>query len=106
MGDSIMALFPNSADDAVKAAIGLHERLEAFNDDIRGKRFRHISIGVGIHTGNLILGTIGNENRMETTVISDAVNLASRLEDLTKIYEAKIIISRDVFIKLDNPGIN
>lgn len=103
IGDAIMALFGESADDAIEAAVEMRKQLHRFNEERRMLRKKEINIGIGIHTGNLMLGIIGSERRMEGTVISDAVNLAARLEGLTKIYGASIIISEDALIKLKNP---
>lgn len=97
IGDAIMALFEKEADDAVQAGIQmLSQGLVEFNRD-RGQREdrEEIKIGVGIHTGRLMLGTVGSERRMDVTVIGDAVNLASRLEGLTKHYGVQLLISRD-----------
>lgn len=103
IGDSIMALFGESVDDAIEAAVEMRLQLVRFNEERRILGKKEINIGIGIHTGNLMLGIIGGEGRMEGTVISDAVNLASRLEGLTKVYGASIIISEDALIKLKNP---
>ncbi|WP_319478678.1 response regulator [Marispirochaeta aestuarii] len=103
IGDSIMALFPNRPEDAIKAATEMVGHMEIYNKQRASCGYRPISIGVGIHTGNLILGIIGDKGRMQGTVISDAVNLASRIQDVTKLYGANIIISQESFIKLDNP---
>jgi two-component system, sensor histidine kinase ChiS len=103
IGDSIMALFPNRPEDAIKAAIEMVGHMEVYNRQRASCGYRPISIGVGIHTGNLILGIIGDKGRMQGTVISDAVNLASRIQDVTKLYGANIIISQESFIKLENP---
>jgi class 3 adenylate cyclase len=103
IGDSIMALFGESVDDAVKAAVEMRRQISRFNEERKSLGKKDVNIGIGIHAGNLMLGIIGGEGRMEGTVISDAVNLASRLEGLTKIYGASIIISEDALIKLKNP---
>jgi adenylate cyclase len=99
IGDAIMALFPESVDDAINAAIQMHRALRELNDCYRLCGETDINIGVGIHTGTLVLGTIGEENRMDTTVISDAVNTASRLEGLNKKLNTKILLSMESFDK-------
>lgn len=103
IGDSIMALFGESVDDAINAAVEMRMQIVKFNEERRSLGKKEVNIGIGIHTGKLMLGIIGGEGRMEGTVISDAVNLASRLEGLTKAYGASIIISEDSLIKLKNP---
>ncbi len=103
IGDSIMALFHESVDDAIDAAIEMRKALQQFNSDRMDVGQSSIDSGIGIHTGNLMLGVVGGEGRIDGTVISDAVNLASRLEGLTKIYKTSIIISEDSLIKLKNP---
>jgi two-component system, sensor histidine kinase ChiS len=105
IGDAVMALFPQTADDAVSAAIDMHQELFKYNEIHRKKRKKDISIGVGLHTGNLMLGIIGEEQRMEGTVISDAVNLASRMEGLTKMYGASTAISGDTLSRLKDPSV-
>jgi class 3 adenylate cyclase/HAMP domain-containing protein len=102
IGDSIMALYSLSVDDAVNAAIEMRLKLQEFNDDLRMSGKPPIDSGIGIHTGELMLGIVGGRSRIEGTVISDHVNLASRLEGLTKVYGAPIIISQDSLIKLEN----
>ena len=91
IGDAIMALF-TEPEKAVQAAIDLQEAA--------GKQKlpdgSALKTGIGIHFGELILGTVGSENRLETTVIGDTVNLASRIESLTKQYSAEILVSYDV----------
>jgi len=103
IGDAIMALFPKSADEAVQAAISMQRKVALYNQERQQKGFIPIEIGIGLHTGNLMLGTIGEPERMETTVIADAVNLASRLEGLTKLYGAGILISEHTLTQLKEP---
>ncbi|MEC4984976.1 MAG: ATP-binding protein [Oscillatoria sp. PMC 1068.18] len=93
IGDAVMALFPDNPDDALQAAIEMQRQVALYNSESYAQGYPAISIGVGLHTGNLMLGTIGEKERMESTVISDAVNLASRLEGLTKGYGANIVVS-------------
>lgn len=95
VGDAIMALFPQKAEDSLAAAVDMQKRVQEFNKFHSRRNFDPITVGIGIHTGNLMLGTIGHVDRMETTVISDSVNLAARMENLTKLYGAGIITSRE-----------
>ena len=103
IGDAIMALFPHRVDDALQAAIEMHRGVLSFNQRRRGYGLEEIAIGIGLHAGNLMLGTIGNEQRMQGTVISDAVNLASRLEGLTKHWGTNIAVSEETVTKLEHP---
>ncbi len=103
IGDAIMALFPTSADDAIQSAIEMQKQVIRYNQHRVSTGYSPISIGIGLHTGSLMLGTIGEQQRMESTVISDAVNLASRLEGLTKLYGSGILISGTTLNQLENP---
>lgn len=96
IGDGVMALFPRNADDALQAAIEMNEETAVYNQYRQTRGNAPIKIGTGIHTGDLIMGILGNAQRMQGTVISDAVNLASRLEGLTKLYDISIIVSKDI----------
>ncbi|HOX12998.1 MAG TPA: adenylate/guanylate cyclase domain-containing protein [Spirochaetia bacterium] len=96
LGDGVMALFPQDADAAVRCAVDMQRRISSFNQEQAGKWLEPVSAGVGIHSGLLMLGTIGENERMDGTVISDAVNLASRLEGLTKEYEIGIAVSEEI----------
>ncbi|MEW5857699.1 MAG: AAA family ATPase [Cyanobacteriota bacterium] len=102
IGDAIMALFSGGADNAVKAAIAMLYRLAEYNQYRTTKGYVPIKIGIGINTGSLMLGTVGGYNRMDSTVISDAVNLASRIEDLTKNYGVSLLISHHTFLQLED----
>ena len=97
IGDAIMALFVEP-EKALEAAIAM---MEATKEQILPDGTR-LKTGIGIHFGELILGTVGSENRLETTVIGDTVNLASRIESLTKQYSAEILVSADVIKKISN----
>lgn len=106
IGDSVMALFPARGDDALRGALGMLTELDQFNAQrsIRQNELplenpdrrsgSDVHIGIGMNSGLLMLGVIGGSNRMEVTVISDAVNLASRVETLTKTYQTPILITQ------------
>ena len=100
IGDAIMALFTGSSDDALKAAVEMFSKLEQLNIKRRSTNQPLVSIGIGINTGSLMLGIIGEHNRMEGTVISDAVNLASRIEGMTKLYGAQLLITQETLNSL------
>ena len=95
MGDAIMALFPESADDAVRAGIQILKTVKAFNQQRQSSKKPPIKMGVGIHTGELMLGIIGESERIEGTVISDVVNISARLEGLTKRYDCEMLVSQE-----------
>lgn len=107
IGDAIMALFScretNGADNAIEAAIKIEGKLKMFNKKWKKTIKTPFTVGIGINTGLLSLGTIGFEERMETTVIGDTVNLSSRVEGLTKQYGISIAITMYTFQKLKNP---
>ncbi|MDY6940884.1 MAG: CBS domain-containing protein, partial [Cyanobacteriota bacterium] len=100
LGDAIMALFGRNADDAVQAGIAMLDTLNRYNQTRQHPDRPPIRIGIGINTGDLMLGTVGGRTRMDGTVISDAVNLASRLEGLTKNYGVSLLISDRTFLAM------
>lgn len=108
LGDGIMAIFPENSEDALLAAISIQCSLQDYNRE-RQKRERierekvPIRMGIGMHSGPLIMGIIGDEHRMDAAIIADTVNTASRIESLTKYFGALILISQEVFDHLTNP---
>ncbi|MGD1809672.1 response regulator [Dapis sp. BLCC M126] len=103
MGDGIMAVFPDGADDAVQAAIGKLKKLQEYNQTLEGKKLPPIKVGIGIHLGHMMVGIVGEPNRMSGDALSDNVNLTSRLEGLTKYYGVSLLISKSAFEGLKNP---
>lgn len=93
IGDAIMALFPSNADDALNGAIEMLNQLAVYNNNRKKSGYAPVKIGIGINTGLMMLGIIGGKHHMESTVISDAVNLASRIESMTKSYRIPLLIS-------------
>ena len=105
IGDGIMALFAGPADDGVRAGIDMLRQLELYNQGRARAGYAQIRIGVGVNTGLVMMGTIGGYNRMDSTVIGDAVNLASRLEGLTKSYATPMMISAHTLHALRDPAL-
>jgi hemerythrin len=103
IGDAIMALFPDSPDQALHCSQAMLQRLEEYNHGRQRAGYRPIRIGIGINTGIVILGTVGGAQRMDGTVIGDAVNLAARMERMTKEYRASVLISEYTLYSLDKP---
>src|SRR6516165_10165211 len=100
IGDAIMAVWGNvrslgTAQDAkncARAALGMRRELRELNQKWRDQGRMGLGMGIGINQGEVIVGNIGSQDRMDPTVIGDAVNLASRLEGLTRIYGVDILI--------------
>ena len=99
MGDAIMAFWGapvEQADHATKAvlsALGMQKKIKRLSDQLQEKGHPEIAIGIGINTGIMSVGNMGSQYRMAYSVMGDAVNLGSRLEGLTKVYGARIIVS-------------
>ncbi|MGI9543768.1 MAG: response regulator, partial [Cyclobacteriaceae bacterium] len=94
LGDGIMALFRHSAKDALQAAIDIQREVDRYNVKRQKDKRQTIKVGIGLHTGSLMLGILGDKDRMDASVVSDTVNTASRMEGLTKHYGANIILSK------------
>ncbi len=102
LGDGIMAIFPDHPNDAINAAL----EMIAYQKE-QGKMIEKISkhpleIGIGIHYGSIIMGIMGDEHRLDAAILSDAVNLAARIETQTKRYKAQLLFSEEFFQKLQN----
>ncbi len=102
IGNTIMALFPEQGADALETAIAMQERIRLYNQQRLRSGYEPIRVGIGLHSGRLMLGTIGAQERMDGTVISDAVNTAARIEALTHVYDSYILMSENVFKGLKN----
>ncbi|MBP0018014.1 MAG: AAA family ATPase [Cyanobacteria bacterium SBLK] len=102
IGDAIMALFGNTPDDALQAAIAMLEELQVYNLSRIEADLVPLRIGIGLHAGRLMLGTVGGADRMDGTAIGDSVNLSSRVEGLTKTYGISLLITQQTFLGLKN----
>ncbi|MBD5653752.1 MAG: adenylate/guanylate cyclase domain-containing protein, partial [Candidatus Eremiobacteraeota bacterium] len=102
LGDGFLGLFPGAADDAVRAAIALQAEVRRFNEERSRTGLFPLEVGIGIHRGRLMLATVGECERFETTVVADVVNVAARLEGLTRIYGARVIAGESVVSALQN----
>lgn len=103
-GDEIKALFDTSADAAVQAGVAMWRALELLNQQGREFGTPELRMGLGVHTGAVVLGTVGGRGRLQCSVVGDSVNLASRIEQLTKLYGVRMLISDDTQSALADPA--
>jgi len=109
IGDAIMAFWgaplriEDHADQALLTALEMTEALTSVNAWLRERDYPPIAIGIGLHTGDVVLGNIGSQQKLDYTVIGDTVNLASRMEGLTKHYGAPVLISEATLAELTLP---
>ncbi|MEM7370448.1 MAG: response regulator [Bacteroidota bacterium] len=103
LGDGIMALFLDKPEDVVIASIEMQKQIAEYNRVRATKNRIPIRVGIGTHTGPLIMGVIGDDKRMDATVVADSVNTASRMEGLTKFYGASVIVSEATLAGITDP---
>ena len=92
-GDAVLALFSETADQALRAGIQAQRSLTAWNQQRAPFGQAPIRMGLGLNSGRLLLGTIGGEDRLQCDVVGDAVNLSSRVESLTKLYQTEMLLT-------------
>jgi len=102
LGDGFIALFKDSPEDALHAAIEMTQQLSSYNEQRKKENKLPIALGIGLHTGPVMMGIIGDEERHDANVISDAVNISSRLEGLTKHFGASIVLSESTLAGIKN----
>ncbi|TMU56996.1 ATP-binding protein [Flagellimonas algicola] len=108
LGDGIMALFPENAENALDAAIEMQRTLALYNKRrVEEKGYQPLTVGMGLHSGPLVMGIIGDSKRNDPAVIADTVNSGARVEGVTKHYGANIIISESCLKSMkDSSGFN
>lgn len=108
IGDAVMAFWgaplddPEHSKNAVRTALHMVHELELLNSQWKSQNLPALNIGIGILTGNVIVGNIGGAKRIDYTVIGDNVNTTSRLEGLTKEYDCNIIIAESTYDKIQH----
>ena len=103
LGDGMMAVFPDGADDAVASGIAKQKRVHEYNEERLAVGDLPLQVGIGIHVGHMMLGMVGEDNRIQGDAFSDNVNLTARLEGLTKFYGVSMLISGQTLEHLSNP---
>lgn len=102
IGDAVMALFEN-ADDAVLCGIELYREIVLNPDTAKAIGIGDINIGIGVHSGMARIGIVGEDERLSGTVISDTVNISSRMESLTKQFKTAMLVSKDTVDRMSDP---
>lgn len=107
-GDGLLALFgalepnPWQAQDAVMGALAMREALAAYNGTLRTRGLPELQIGIGIHRGELLAGVMGNEQLSKFGVVGDTINVAARVERLTRDLEVDLLVTAEVRVELDD----
>jgi predicted ATPase/class 3 adenylate cyclase len=103
-GDEIKVLFDTAPEAAVRGGIAMWRRLDELNLGAAQLGQPALNMGVGVNSGPVVLGTVGSRNRIQCSVLGDTVNLASRIEQLTKVYGARLLISEQTYLGIAEPG--
>lgn len=103
LGDGMMAVFPDGSEDALQAGIAKVKRVQEYNIHRLAEGHVPIEVGIGIHYGHMMVGMVGEVNRIQGDAFSDNVNLTSRLEGLTKYYGISLLVSEEALLKVNQP---
>ncbi|MEM7250738.1 MAG: adenylate/guanylate cyclase domain-containing protein [Pseudomonadota bacterium] len=103
LGDGMMSIFPRRANDAVDAGLAKLGKVNEYNAQRVSLGREPIQIGIGINTGSMMVGFVGHQGRLQGDAISDSVNLASRVESLTKFYGVSFLITEATYQGLERP---
>jgi adenylate cyclase len=108
MGDGILTLFgalrsnPWQVQDAVMGALAMRKALEEYNEELRSKSLPELSFGIGMHQGEVLAGLMGNVELSKFGVVGDTINVAARVETLTRVHDVDLLITEEVRNQLDN----
>ena len=103
LGDGMMAIFPYGTDSAVLAGIEQQQAVQQFNAEMEKLGKPPIQAGIGVHTGHMMVGIVGEELRMQGDAFSDTVNLTARVEGLNKYFGTSMIITTETLLRLQTP---
>ena len=100
LGNGMMAAFPSQADDAVQAGIAKLQQVARYNQYRQHAGRQPIQVGISIHAGHMMVGIVGEPQRMQGDAFSEAVTLAARLEELCRYYDAALIITKTIYTQI------
>lgn len=103
LGDGFMALFPGGSQDALRASVEMQQALQSYNKERLKKKRLPVKVGIGMQSGNLIMGITGDVERLDAAIIADTVNTAARIEGLSKHFGNSILLTGVCKDNLTNP---
>ena len=107
IGDGLLALFgalesnPWQVQDSVMGALAMRQALVRYNEELRSQSLPELSVGIGIHQGEVLAGVMGNIGLSKFGVVGDTINVAARVESLTRVHHVDLLVSETVRDKLD-----
>jgi len=101
LGDGILAIFPHSPIDALASALEMQSTLITFNQSIKKLGFKPWNMGIGLNYGDAIFIILGEKERLDANILSDAINTTARIEGLNKMFNTQLLFSHQVYQKLE-----
>ncbi len=102
LGDGIIAIFPESAESALNCAVAMQEEMISLRKEFEERNMPSIKIGIGIHYGNVVIGTGGDKERMTEISLSDDIDIAIKTEAATKLYQRPILVTKQILSQAAN----